>query len=118
MSALTSDPKDPRLTHGADPADGGPVPQAAAYYVMSDEERARGFVRPVRLSYWHTTCGRVTTMARELAETYAANPTQYGATYCATCCQHRPVGPDGEFHWVDDRHPERQSPMLDPKVGT
>ncbi len=28
--------------------------------MLSEEERARGFVRPVRRSYWHTTCRAVT----------------------------------------------------------
>jgi len=116
--SLTSDPSDPRLTHGADPADGGPVDQAPAYLVLSEADRARGFVRPVRLSYWHTVCGAVTTMHQAIAETYAADPGHYGSTYCATCRQHRPVGEHGEFHWVDPAHPERQSPTLDSKVGT
>lgn len=102
----------------ADPADGPRVDQAEAYLVLSDEERAKGFVRPVRRSYWHTACGAVTTMALPIAETYARNPHFYGATYCTTCRQHRPVGEHGEFHWVDPAHPERQSPTLDPKVGT
>jgi hypothetical protein len=116
--SLTSDPTDPRLTHGADPADGPGVDQAEVYLVLSEEERAKGFVRPVRLSYWHTVCGGVTTMARAIAETYSRNPSYCGGTYCAVCRKHRPVGPDGEFHWVDDAHPDRQSPALDPKVGT
>ena len=115
---LTTDPTDPRLTHGADPADGGPVEQAEVYLVLSEAERAQGFVRPVRTSYWHTVCGKVTTMAVPLAETYARDPGYYGATFCAHCRQHRPVGAAGEFHWVDPQHPERQSPTLDPKVGT
>ncbi len=113
---LTSDPTDPRLTRGADPTDGGPVDQAEVYLVLSDAERAAGFVRPVRLSYWHTVCGAVTSMHQTIAETYARNPQFYGSTYCATCRQHRPVGEDGEFHWVVA--PERQSPTMDPKVGT
>lgn len=115
---LTTDPKDPRLTHGADSPEAGPVPQADVYLVLSEEERAKGFVRPVRLSYWHTECGQITTMNRAIAETYARNPGYYGATYCSICCQHRPVGKDGEFHWVDPANPERQSPSMDPKVGT
>jgi len=113
--SLTTDPNDPRLTHGADTE---PVEQAEVYLVLSEEERAKGFVRPLRLSYWHTKCGAVTTMNRAIAETYARNPQFYGGTYCATCRQHRPVGPDGEFHWVDPTRPERQSPTTDPKVGT
>jgi hypothetical protein len=116
--SLTDDPKDPRLTRGADPADGPYHRQAEVYLVLSEEERAKGFVRPLRLSYWHIMCGAVTTMNRAIAETYARNPFFYGGTYCATCGQHRPVGPDGEFHWVDPEHPERQWPSHDPKVGT
>lgn len=48
MGSLTSAPNDPRLTHGVDAE---PVPQAAVYLVLSDEERAKGFVQPVRQSY-------------------------------------------------------------------
>lgn len=47
---LTSDRNDPRLTHGTDSE---PVPMAEVYLVLSDEERAKGFVRPVRRSYVH-----------------------------------------------------------------
>jgi hypothetical protein len=38
-------------------------------------------------------------MGTALAETYARDPAFYGATYCAGCGRHRPVGPDGEFVW-------------------
>jgi len=113
--ATTSDPADPRLTHGADATQ---VPQAEAYLVLSNEERARGFVRPVRRSYWHTTCGRITTMAQSIAETYAREPSFYGATYCTWCQMHRPVGADGEFHWCDPGNVETQNPARQPKVGT
>jgi hypothetical protein len=112
---LTSDPNDPGLTRGVDTE---PTGQAPVYLVLSEEETAQGFVRPVRRSYWHTTCGHVTTMHQRIAETYARNPSFYGSTYCGHCRMHRPVGRDGEFHWVDPAHPERQSPTLDPKVGT
>jgi hypothetical protein len=118
MSELTTDPNDPRLTHGADPAHGPPVPQAPVYLVLSQEERDKGFVRPVRRSYWHDACGAVTTMSLALAETYARQPDFYGATFCAHCGKHRPVGPDGEFYWVDPADPERQSRTTDAKVGT
>lgn len=94
---LTDDPADPRLTHGADSE---PVPQAEAYLVLSEEERAKGFVRPVFTSYVHETCGGLTTMGRALAETYARNPSFYGATYCVRCQMHRPVGASGEFVWA------------------
>lgn len=95
MAEITDDPRDPRLTHGVDPG-GVRVPQAAAYLVLSEDERAKGFVRPVRRSYWHVICGAVTTMGQAIAETYARNPGFYGATYCTTCMRHAPVG---EFRW-------------------
>jgi hypothetical protein len=44
---LTTDPKDPRLN---ETKSGG---QQEAYLVLSEEERAKGFVRPVRDSYKH-----------------------------------------------------------------
>lgn len=44
-------------------------------------------------------CHAVTTMGTALAETYARQPSFYGATYCVTCRQHLPVN---EFEWVDD----------------
>lgn len=66
--------------------------------MLSEEERAKGFVRPVRTSYKHTTCGAVTTMGRALAETYARDPWFYGGTFCCTCSMHRPLT---EFRWLD-----------------
>lgn len=114
----TDDRNDPRLTHGADPADGPWQEQAEVYLVLSDDERAKGFVRPLRTSYWHVTCGRITTMGLSIAETYARDPHFYGGTYCAHCGQHRPVGADGEFYWCDQGDKERQSPMQQSKVGT
>jgi hypothetical protein len=95
--STTDDPTDPRLTRGVDE---GPREQADTYLVLSDEERARGFIRPVRQSYVHLTCGSVTTMGRAIAETYAREPGFYGATYCVACGMHRPVGESGEFVWV------------------
>lgn len=144
---LTTDPKDPRLGRGT-----GGAGMNEAYLVLSEEERAKGFVRPVRLAYRHVGraicgdrsvdlgkdppdgkvyacsgqpghegdhdswlpvteheatigvvggCGAVTSMALEIAETYARNPTFYGATYCCHCRTHLPVGAYGEFAWVD-----------------
>ena len=95
MADLTTDRNDPRLGHGADATE---VPQNEAYLVLSDSERAQGFVRPVRRSYKHTTCGVVTTMGQAIAETYAANPGFYGATYCCGCSKHLDVG---EFTWIE-----------------
>lgn len=69
------------------------------YLVLSESERAKGFVRPVRTSYIHTKCGVVTHMGRKIAETYARDPYFYGGTYCVECKTHFPVGESGEFVW-------------------
>lgn len=71
-----------------------------AYVVLSDDERAKGFVRPVRQSYKHEKCKGVTTMGVALAETYARQPNFYSGTFCSHCGAHFPVGEDGEFVWV------------------
>ena len=138
--------------------DGAPAPidpktgKHKDYWILSDAERAKGFVRPVRESYVHVGivgpqhpvrdltdderarfadlgyvkfetypegqrstgrywtqaqldkvgkgCGVTTTMARKLAETYARQPSFYGATFCCGCGTHLPVGADGEFVWA------------------
>lgn len=100
MTGTTDDRRDPRLSHGVDEA---PVPQAEVYLVLSADERAAGFVRPVRRTYVHNGgCGAATTMGLSIAETYARDPSFYGATYCTGCGRHRPVG---EFTWdqTDER---------------
>lgn len=87
---LTDDPNDPRINRHI------PGQQNEVYLVLSDEERAKGFVRPVRHSYRHTFCGTVTKMGPALAETYARDPKFYGSTWCMSCLNHLPVG---EFTW-------------------
>jgi hypothetical protein len=104
---ITTDRADPDLTHGFDDE---PVAQAKKYLVLSDEERSRGFVRPLRTAYVHDACGTVTTMALPIAETYAREPSFYGGTYCVGCSRHLPVG---EFRWVD-----RNGSFTDEKVGS
>lgn len=116
----TSDRNDPRLTHGVDDE---PTPMVEVYLVLSDEERAKGFVRPFRNRYKHVGCtfagvehkgcGTVTHMGRALSETYARDPYFYGATYCCGCQMHRPVGEHkGEFVWIE------ADGSIGPKVGT
>lgn len=147
---ITSDRNDPRLGHGVNDE---PVEQNEVYLVLSEEELAKGFVRPVRTTYRHVGipgptyplrdlteeeherydrfgyikyeeypegsdalgtywtqakldnigkgCGSPTTMGLAIAETYAADPNFYGATYCCTCMKHLKVGRDGEFVWED-----------------
>lgn len=75
--------------------------QQFGYVVLAEEERAKGFVRPVRRSYVHTKCGTLTTMSQSLAETYARDPAFYSGTFCCGCGKHFPVGADGEFVWAD-----------------
>lgn len=93
--STTSDPADPRLTRGVDTE---PVDQAEVYLVLSVEERAKGFVRPLRRTYVHTVCGVATSMGEAIAETYARDPKFYGGTYCLGCRKHLPVA---EFRWDD-----------------
>lgn len=90
---LTTNREDPRLGRGIDEEKTG---QHEVYLVLSAEEIAQGFVRPVRDSYVHTRCGSLTRMNRTIAETYARNPKFYGATYCVGCQKHLPVS---EFTW-------------------
>lgn len=99
--SFTTDPQDPRLGHGYDRE---PQDQHEVYLVLSEEERAKGFTRPLYRAYIHhdPECGAVTTMGLALCETYARDPSFYGATYCARCRLHRPVGREGEFTWVDE----------------
>lgn len=91
---LTDNPNDPALRE-IDEETG----MQMRYLVLSEEERAKGFVRPVRRTYKHLKCGAVTTMGQALAETYARKPSFYSGTFCVHCRGHFPVGKDGEFVW-------------------
>lgn len=93
--SFTTDRDDPELGHGTDDQ---PVAMNKKYLVLSESERAKGFIRPVRRTYKHSTCGALTTMGQPLAETYAREPGFYGSTYCTTCSMHKPVA---EFTWED-----------------
>jgi hypothetical protein len=93
---VTDDRDDPRLR---EPVDEKGLQKV--YLVLSEEERAKGFVRPYRDCYKHLICGTWTTMGKALSETYARNPKFYGATYCVKCQKHLPVGENGEFVWIE-----------------
>ena len=94
--------------------DGSPVPetedhrelrddgQQKGYIVLSEEERARGYVRLVRLTYIHTPCGTVTRMAQSIAETFARDPKFYSGGFCIGCRAHFP---NDQFVWQDDGSP-------------
>lgn len=79
------------------------------YIVLSPEERAKGFVKPVRRTYLHK-CGVATTMGTALAETYARNPRFYSGTFCCGCRAHFPLN---EFTWDKDGEP--MDPDLQPE---
>lgn len=89
----------PGMEHGKA---GAPQPinpetgQHKAYFVLSEHERKKGYVRPFRRSYQHIVCQGVTTMAASIAETYARDPKFYGTTFCVSCEEHFPVS---EFVW-------------------
>ena len=93
---LTTDRNDPDLGIP------GPDGQNKKYLVLSKEEIAKGFVRPVYRGYIHTKCGGFTEMGLELCETYARQPTFYSGTFCAICGAHYPLiddGGDRSFIW-------------------
>lgn len=99
---LTTDPNDPCIKIMR--ADG----LQECYLVLSEEERGKGLVRPVRFSYKHIACGTVTRMASAIAETYARSPEFYGGTFCSGCKDHFPLRDlDGRplFEWDEDGTP-------------
>lgn len=96
---LSGKPPAPGHEHGSVPtpkrADDG---QHEDYWVLSEAERKKGFVRPVRTQYQHTKCKTITNMALAIAETYAREPKFYGLTFCSACGDHLLVS---EFVWCD-----------------
>lgn len=83
---MTIDRNDPALRKIIE--DGPRKSQQSAYLVLSEEERAKGFVMPVYRSYWHMKCGCDTTMSLDICETYARSPRFYGGTFCCFCGAH------------------------------
>jgi len=88
--------------------------QQKGYVVLSPEERAKGYVRPVRTKYIHVGngatfdgpiitklgangCGTLTRMAQDIAETYARDPSFYSGTFCVGCKAHLPLD---QFVWA------------------
>ena len=94
--SLTTDRDDPELGHGIN---NEPVPQSKKYLVLSSDEIAKGFLKPVRSVYQHLVCGTTTSINESIAETYARDPWFYGSTYCVACAKHRPLR---EFIWLSD----------------
>ena len=97
--SVTTDRNDPGLKQIR------PDGQQEKYLILSEEERAKGFVRPVRRAYRHVACGAVTTMGIALAEKYARDPNFYGGTFCTHCGAHfHLTNGDGQpaFFWHGD----------------
>lgn len=69
------------------------------YIVLTAEERAKGFLQPMRKTYVHKPCGQSTTMAPSIAETYARDPWFYSGTFCSSCCAHFDLS---QFVWARD----------------
>jgi hypothetical protein len=90
------------------------------YVVLSPEERAKGFVKPLRRSYIHAYpseverqigCGGETTTGTAIAETYARNPRFYTGTFCVHCKAHFPLN---QFIW--DGGGELNGEPMDPEL--
>jgi len=100
QKSTTTDGKPPRsgMENALAPAPKKEDGQHEAYWILSEKERAKGFVRPVRKKYQHTVCGGITTMGDAIAETYARDPKYYGSTFCCDCGKHFLVK---EFVWIE-----------------
>ena len=87
----TATPTDSRLSDG----------QHTDFYVLSPEERKKGWVRPYRDTYKHVSkCNKETKIAaKAICETFAKEPSYYGRTFCTECCDYFPLI---EFNWVED----------------
>jgi hypothetical protein len=68
----------------SEPTDGAPT--------VPDED----FVRPVRRTYRHIVCDKVTSMGELAAETFARDPQCQASTYCHFCQADFPVA---DFVW-------------------
>ena len=91
QKSTTTDGQPPRpgFENASAPAPVDPkTGQHGAYWVLSEEERAKGFVRPYRNKYRHLKCGSETSMSTDIAQTYARDPKYYGATFCCCCGGH------------------------------
>lgn len=71
---LVTDPNDPLLEAGQK----NPTGQHSVYLVLSEEERAKGFVRPVRATYRHVGIEGPKNPLRDLTEDEAQRYEKYG----------------------------------------
>lgn len=99
ITTTDGQPPYPGYENASAPGPIRPDGQHHAYWVLTEEERKKGFVRPLRRSYIHEICGTLTKMGLALCETYAREPKFYSHTFCVHCAEHRPVE---EFRWEED----------------
>lgn len=77
-----------------------PYPAGSAeWYPNGGEDGPGRFWTQAQLDAVGKGCGTVTTMGCSLSETYARDPSFYGATFCCRCNRHLPVD---EFVWTAD----------------
>jgi hypothetical protein len=111
LQAAVETPPPPVDRSATELSGGGPI--TPEHLELKPNGQQKGyFVRPVRDAYRHEKCGQITTMSKDLAETYARDPHFYSGTFCSTCRSHFPVGETGEFTWYEMDGREG------PKVGT
>lgn len=102
---LSGKPADPTYDGGAPQPINEKTGQHKDYWILSDEERAKGFKLPVRQSYKHLKCHAITKMSIKIAESCAADPFFYSGTFCVTCGEHFPlVDSNGKrsFVWINN----------------
>lgn len=68
--------------------------------VLTEQEQAAGFVRPLRTSVVHRFCGRPSAMGDGQAEDLARNPrdSQWSTAWCGICGRRLPLE---QFTWAD-----------------
>jgi hypothetical protein len=80
----------------------------AEWVTVPKEAKAVGLAVAVGVMSRMTVLDRALSHGSILAHLRARIPSFYGSTYCCRCRLHRPVGPEGEFTWVngqgDDTH--------------
>lgn len=71
-----------------------------ANWLLTEEEKARGLVRPVRFTYTCLDCGADNDLqSLGLAEAMARDPGKVDNLYCARCRRYMCTGPRGHFVW-------------------
>lgn len=97
--SITTDPNDPRLSRGGDTE---PTKQNEVYLVLSDEERAKGFVRPVRHTYVHVGQKPNQHALRDLTDDERERYKEFGYVKYEEYPATRPNGSVGRFWTAED----------------